>query len=102
MTRAIDFIREKEEMSAEAEAAKDKEIICECDNCGRNIYEWENDTIAVVAADGKSHQVYCQYCTARNDRFIKDVLEAAGIWVLSGWANKVVDNARAEVQRRKS
>lgn len=100
MTREIDFIRDKCEWEAEVEAMQDDTIVTRCDNCGEPIYNWENDTLAVISEDGLRANVYCQYCTGKSLRFVEDVLEAAGLWYMHGWADDVNDCANSEVTRR--
>lgn len=100
MTREIDFRRDEAEWEAEVEAMQDREILCECDYCGGKIYRWENDTLGIVSADGKTAQILCEYCTANNRRIIEDVCETAGLWTIHGWAEDVYDNAQSEINRR--
>ena len=42
MTReAFDFIHDECEIEAYEERCRDKSVVCECDRCGGDIYEWD-------------------------------------------------------------
>lgn len=99
MTReALDYISEESAHEAYEEACKDENVVCECYDCGRPIYEWETMT-AIIATDGREVLHYCDVCMKRKERFVNDLCEAAGLWCETGWADDTERQARAQVQR---
>lgn len=102
MTReAFDFIYDECRADAEYDRGREEEgVVGECDNCGGALHDYD-EALAVMDADGKNVAVYCQYCTAKNLRFVEDVLESAGIWHMHGWADDVINNAQAELHERR-
>ena len=99
MTREMeDFIRD--ECEVDEWVGNGAQKVAECDYCGRDIFEWDDET-AVVDADGREAHRYCSNCIGYRLEFVKDVLEAAGLWHLTGWADETEAAVKAEIERRK-
>lgn len=100
MTREMkDFLRDECEWESHFDNTEEPETVGECDLCGDELHDYDDECLAVVDADGTDAHVYCQYC-ARQMRHVIDVIDAAGLWYVTGYADDVIDAANEEVYRR--
>lgn len=100
MTReAFDFIHDECDIEAYEASCRDKSIVCECDRCGDDIYEWDTMT-AILSADGEKITRYCAGCVGKSRSMIEDVCESCGLWYETGWADDT--EARAQSERQKN
>lgn len=94
------FIREECEADQYDEEEDERDdVVGECDLCGRELHDYDGDTLAVITADGTDANIYCRAC-ARKMHPIKRVLDNAGLWYTTGYADKVIDSANEEVSKR--
>lgn len=96
------FIREEceaDQYDDEPDVIGEDDIVGNCDMCGDDLHEYDDDCLAVVDADGTDAHVYCRYC-ARKMKNVGDVLKNAGLWHTVGYAPEVIDAANEEVHKR--
>lgn len=83
---------------------EDEDVVAECYRCGDEL-KGSDETLAVVGADGEVHH-FCQNCIKHARLFpesvITDILEAAGVWYATGWADEADEACRGAAERQKA
>lgn len=61
--RAAEYIRDECRAAAEYDEGREREgIVGECDLCGETLRRGDGETYAVITADGRNVNLYCEYC----------------------------------------
>lgn len=83
---------------------EDEEVVAECERCGDELKD-SDESLAIVGTDGQVHH-FCVYCVRHAEinpwSVITDILEAAGIWYATGWADENDEAARGAAERQKA
>jgi hypothetical protein len=83
---------------------EDEDTVAECERCGDELKD-SDESLAIVGADGQVHH-FCAYCIrharVNPESVITDILEAAGIWYATGWADETDEAARSASERQKT
>jgi len=83
---------------------EDEGVVAECDRCGKELKD-SDESLGIVGTDGTVHH-FCEQCLkyARlfPDSVITDILEAAGIFYSTGWADEVQDACEGAAERQRA
>jgi hypothetical protein len=83
---------------------EDADVVAKCDRCGDELKD-SDESLALVGADGQVHH-FCRYCVnhaaINPESVITDILEAAGVWYATGWADENDEAARSAAERQKT
>lgn len=83
---------------------EDADVVAECERCGEELTK-SDESLALVGMDGKVYH-FCMSCIKYARLFpesvIMDILEAAGVWYATGWADEVDEAARSAAERQRA
>lgn len=86
------------------EEEKEPEVVAECERCGDELTD-ADESLALVGTDGKVKH-FCQDCLNHARWFpesvITDILEAAGVWYCTGWADENDEAAWGAAERQRA